>query len=138
VNIDWAFLRLVGLYAVAVATLLYYPISHLVDAESFRSITAGGAMSIVHVLLGYLLVEWGFEKKSTTFLKVVLGGMVVRLFLMTGVVLVLLRVYSYDAFSLMISLLLYYVINLVLEIYLLQRKVSVKHQQPARQPRSGG
>jgi hypothetical protein len=129
VNLDWAFLRLLGLYALAVAVILVYPISHLVDAESFRSIAAGGVMSVVHALMGYLLVEWGFEKKSTTFLKIVLGGMVVRLLLMTAVVLVLLRVYHYDAFSLMISLLLYYVINLVLEIYLLQRKVSVKHQQ---------
>lgn len=128
-NIDWAFFRLIGLYALAVAVLLYYPISHLVEAESFRSIVAGGVMSVVHLFLGYLLVEWGFEKKSTTFLKIVLGGMMVRLFLMTGVVLVLLRVYQYDAFSLMISLLLYYVVNLALEIYLLQRKVSVKHQQ---------
>jgi putative flippase GtrA len=129
VKIDWVFLRLVGLYGVAVAVLLYYPISYLVDAESFRSIMAGGMISLVHVLLGYMLVEWGFEKKSTTFLKIVLGGMVLRLLVMTGVVLVLLRVFHYDAFSLMISLLLYYVINLILEIYLLQRKVAVKHQE---------
>lgn len=127
-RVDWFFLRFVGFYTVAIAALLY-PVSRLVDEEAFRSIVAAGVMSLLHVLFGYIIVETGFEKKSTTFLKIVLGGMIVRLFLMAGVVLVLLKVYHYDAFSLMFSLLLYYVINLVLEIYLLQKKVSVKNQQ---------
>jgi len=85
-------------------------------------------MSLLYILLGYVAVELGYKKKNTTFLKIVLGGMVARLFLMTGVVLVLLTVYQYDAFSLMLSLLVYYAINLALEIYLLQKKVSLKNQ----------
>ncbi|MGH2567918.1 MAG: hypothetical protein ACRDGA_06225 [Bacteroidota bacterium] len=127
-KVDWVFLRWVGLYAAVIAALLLYPISVLVDEETFRSIAAGGFISIGHILLGYASVEVGYRKKSTTFLKIVLGGMVLRLFLMAGVVLVLLNVYRYDAFSLVFSLLVYYVMNLVLEIYLLQKKVSVKNQ----------
>lgn len=127
-KIDWAFLRLVGLYAAAIAALIY-PISQVVEGEVVQSAVAGGVMSVLHVLLGYFAVELGYQKKNTTFLKIVLGGMVVRMFLMAGGVLVLLKGYHYDAFSLMFSLLAYYVVNLVLEIYLLQKKVSVKNQQ---------
>ena len=125
---DWTFLRWVGLYAVVVAGLIYYPVSGVVDDTELRSIEAGGLMSLLYILIGYVTVELGYKKTNTTFLKIVLGGMVARLFLMTGVVLVLFTVYQYDAFSLMLSLLVYYAINLALEIYLLQKKVSLKNQ----------
>jgi len=128
VKADWTFLRWVGLYAVVVAGLIYYPVSGVVDDTELRSIEAGGLMSLLYILIGYVTVELGYKKTNTTFLKIVLGGMVARLFLMTGVVLVLLTVYQYDAFSLMLSLLVYYAINLALEIYLLQKKVSLKNQ----------
>jgi len=128
VKADWTFLRWVGLYAVVVAGLIYYPVSGVVDDTELRSIEAGGLMSLLYILIGYVTVELGYKKNNTMFLKIVLGGMVARLFLMTGVVLVLLTVYQYDAFSLMLSLLVYYAINLALEIYLLQKKVSLKNQ----------
>jgi hypothetical protein len=128
VKLDWAFLRFVGLYAAVLTVVIVYPLADTVDAAAHRSIVAGAMMSVAHLLLGYLLVEWGFEKSNTTFLKIVLGGMVARLLLMAGTVFVLLKLFHYDPFSLMISLFLYYVINLGLEIYLLQKKVSVKHE----------
>ncbi|MCI0707773.1 MAG: hypothetical protein L0Y80_09865 [Ignavibacteriae bacterium] len=127
-NLDWTFLRWVCVYAVVVAGLIYYPISDLVESEALKSIEAGGLMSLFYILLGYVSIELGNKKKNTTFLKIVLGGMVARLLLMTGMVLVLLMVYKYHAFSLMMSLMVFYAINLVLEIYLLQKKVSVKNQ----------
>ena len=127
-KIDWTFLRWVALYAVVVAGLIYYPVSEMVTDEVLSSIEAGGWMSLLYILLGYVTVELGYKRRNTTFLKIVLGGMVLRLFLMTGVVLVLLMMYKYDAFSLMLSLLAYYAINLALEIYLLQKKVAIKNQ----------
>jgi membrane protein YdbS with pleckstrin-like domain len=57
-----------------------------------------------------------------------LGGIGLRLFLLASVVLVLLRYYAYDPLSLTLSLLIFYVLNLVLEIYLLESKVTVKKQ----------
>ncbi len=128
-KVDWAFLCLVGLYATTTAVVTLYPISGLVDEEALRSIVAAEVISLFHLLFGYFTIEAGFERKNTTFLKIVLGGMVVRLFLMAGVVFLLLKIFHYDAFSLMFALLVFYVINLVLEIYLLQKKVSVKNQQ---------
>ena len=127
-KLDWAFLRLVGLYIAVIAMLIVYPISQFVDEDVLRSIIGGAVLSLFHLVFGYISIEIGFDKTNTTFLKIVLGGMVVRLFLMAGIVFVLLKIYHYDALSLMLSLLVYYVMNLVLEMYLLQRKVSVKHQ----------
>jgi hypothetical protein len=126
VKIDWPFLRLV-LYCFAGAALLtVYPISEFATPEVLRSIIAGGVMSVVNLLLGYAAIEFSFNRSQTTFLKYVLGGMVGRLLLMWGIVLLLLWKYGFHSASLMLSLLFFYVMNLVLEIFYLQKRISAK------------
>jgi hypothetical protein len=127
VSIDWSFLRAVGVYALVLGAVLTYPLSTLVSSEALGSMVAGGVMSLLHVLTGYVTIEYSYTKKSTTFLKMVLGGMVARLFLMAGVVLVLLKYFLYDAFWLLMTMLVLYGVNLILEIYFLQKKVSIKN-----------
>jgi hypothetical protein len=112
-------------FAIA-AVLTYYPISEIATAEVTRSIIAGGVMSLVNLLLGYIAIEVSFERSHTTFLKYVIGGMVGRLMLMWGVLLLLIRQFGFHSASLMLSLLFFYVMNLVLEIFYLQKRVSTK------------
>jgi hypothetical protein len=59
-------------------------------------------------------------------LKFVLGGMVGRLMLMWLTLVILLKGFEYHPASLMLTLLLFYSINLVLEVYFLQKKVTLK------------
>ena len=125
-KVDWSFLRLVVLCFTAAAVLTYYPISEFATAEVVQGIVAGGIMSFVNLLLGYAAIEISYERSHTTFLKYVLGGMVIRLMLMWGVLLLLVRVYGFHSAALMLSLLFFYVMNLVLEIFYLQKRVSSK------------
>ena len=104
-----------------------YLVSAYGESEQLRSVAAGCVMSAVNFLLGFLAIEFAFGKSHTTFLKVILGGMGVRLLAMTGVVLVLIKIQHYDTLSLMLSLLGYYALNLGLEISFLQKKVSLKN-----------
>jgi hypothetical protein len=127
VKIDWGFLKLVGLVFLAVAIFVVVPLSIFTNRELVRSVVASGLASVFHLLLGYLFIEYGFDKSNTTFLKVILGGTLLRMFLLVGVVLLLVRVFQFQAVSLMVSLLLFYVLNLLLEIHLLQKKVALKH-----------
>jgi hypothetical protein len=126
VKVDWGFLKLVALVFLGVAILVVVPLSIYTNRELVRSVVAGGVASLFHLLLGYAFIEYGFEKSNTTFLKVILGGTLARMFLLVGIVLLLVRVYQFQATSLMISLLLFYVLNLFLEIHLLQKKVALK------------
>jgi hypothetical protein len=126
VKVDWGFWKLVGLVFLGVAVFVVVPLAIYTDRELVRSVVAGGLASLFHLLLGYLFIEYGFEKSNTTFLKVILGGTLARMFLLLGIVLLLVRVYQFQPVSLMISLLLFYVLNLVLEIHLLQKKVALK------------
>lgn len=125
-KIDWRFLRLVTLCFAGAAALTYYPISEFATATVIRSIVAGGLISFLNLFLGYLAIEFSFERSHTTFLKYVLGGMVGRLVCMWGILLVLIRIYGFHSASLMLSLLFFYVMNLMLEIFYLQKRISTK------------
>lgn len=125
-KIDWAFLRLVLYCALGVAVLVVLPLSIYTDAEIVRSVIASGAASLVHLLIGYAFIEFGFDKPSATFLKIILGGTIARMMLLVGVVLILIRVYQFHPLPLMLSFLMFYVLNLVLEIHILQKKVALK------------
>ena len=127
-RIDWPFLRLASLSFVVVAACAAYPLSTVASPDILRSVAAGGIMSFVNFLLGYAAIEVGFDKPNTVFLKVILGGMAGRLMLMWGAFLILAGLYKFHVPSLVYTLLLLYVLNLALEIYFLQKKVSVKGQ----------
>ena len=83
-------------------------------------------MGFVNLLLGYVAIEVGFDKSHTTFLKIVLGGMVVRLCAMWAALIVLVKVYDFNQRALVFSLLFVYALTLILEIHFLQKKVSIK------------
>ncbi|HTY37574.1 MAG TPA: hypothetical protein VMH23_10705 [Bacteroidota bacterium] len=125
-KIDWAFLKLVGFCVLGVVVLVVLPLSLYSSKEIVRSVVASGVASLVHLLLGYACIEAGFDRSNTTFLKIILGGTFVRMALLVAVVFTLIRVYEFNAVSLLVSFLLFFVLNLVLEIHLLQKKVSLK------------
>ena len=125
-KIDWAFLRLVLYCTLGVIGVVIVPLMLTSNPEVVRSVVASGVASLFHILVGYALIEIGFDKPNTTFLKIILGGTLVRMILLVGVVFVLIRFYQYHTMSLMISFLMYYVLNLILEIHLLQKRVALR------------
>lgn len=125
-KIDWVFLRLVLYCALGVVGLVIVPLALFAGPEIVRSVVFSGAASLVHLLVGYVFIELGFDKPNTTFLKIILGGTLVRMLVLVGFVFILIRVYQFHTMSLMISFLAYYVLNLILEIHLLQKKVALK------------
>jgi hypothetical protein len=127
VKIDWSFLKLVFSCVLGVVVLVVLPLSIFSSKEIVQSVIASGLASLIHLLLGYLFIEFGFDKPNTTFLKIILGGTFVRMTLLVGIVFVLVRFFQFHTMSLMISFLLFFALNLGLEIHLLQKKVALKH-----------
>jgi hypothetical protein len=121
-------MRLVLFWFVGIAAVLFYPVSVWGSAIAVRSFVAAGVLSFVNVVLGYLAIEYAFQKPNITFLKVILGSMLVRLLLLGLAVAVLLEVFRFPALALLLSLMLFYGLNLILEIYYLQKKVTLKQQ----------
>lgn len=125
---DWRFLRLAAYLYGGASFVGYVVFSLWATGEVIRNAVAADIMSVLNLLLGYIAIEYSFDKSNITFLKIVLGGMGARLVLMAAMVLVLIRYFAFDPLSLTLSLLFFYAVNLVLEIYLLENKVSVKKQ----------
>ena len=125
-KLDWSFLRLVVYCVVGSAALSYYPLSVFASPNAVKGVVAGGIVGFLNLILGYVAIEFGFDKSNTAFLKIVLGGMVIRLLLMWSALAVMLKYYDFHEASLIFALLFMYIMALVLEIYYLQKKVAVK------------
>lgn len=123
---DWKFLRNVILAYAGITTVLIVILTQTAAADLRASCGAGAAISLANFLLGFFAIEYSYERSHTTFLKIVLAGMMVRLLAMTAAVVVLIKVYEFDALALMLALLGYYVVNLTFEVVFLQKKVSLK------------
>lgn len=122
-KLDWRFLRLVaiiygGTYLVGCPLILLYG-----STEALRATVASGILSIFYLLIGYFSIEYSFGKDNITFLKYVIGGIGIRLFLAATTVFLMIRYFAFQAFSLVVSLLFFYILDLGLEIYLLETKV---------------
>ena len=127
-KVDWHFLRLVAILYMCLSVLGYVGLAIFSSEYVVRAAGGAAVMSLVNILLGYVSIEWSYKKGNITFLKIVLGAIGARLFLMAGAVLVMIRFFQFDALALTLSLLAFYIVNLGLEIYLLEHKVEVKNQ----------
>ena len=85
----------------------------------------GGVLAAANTLCAYFLVRWSEKRSSNTFLRAVIGGMVVRMALMLGAVLLAILYLGLPKLPLAISLLSYFVLFLILEL-----RVVHKHTTP--------
>jgi hypothetical protein len=113
----------------AVAILGAYPLFRYASADVILAACVGAAMSTVNVLLGFLAIEFSFDKSYTAFLKAVVGGMGLRMAFMLGALLVLIKFAGMHEVALTVSLLGFYAVYLVLEVLFIQKKVLIKNQQ---------
>jgi len=129
VKIDVRFPRRVGLVLLAGTVLLAYPLARLATRETILAVVAGALLSTINVLLGFLAIEYSFEKSYTTFMKAVLGGMVARMTIMLGAMVALILLFHMDAVALTVSMLGFYLIYLVMEVQYVQKKVLVRNRE---------
>jgi hypothetical protein len=128
VKIDWTFPKQVCVALLVVSVLASYPLAVYGTREVIRAVILGAFLSTLNVLLGYATIELSFAKSVTTFLKVVLGGMGIRLVLLLGTIVVLIKFFDTHVGGLVTSLGFFYIVYLTLEILYIQKKVEQQHQ----------
>ena len=105
--------------------LLLWPIlSGRLDQSGRTAVVAGGALAAFNTLLAFFIVSWSEKRSSNVFLGAVLGGMVGRMGLMLLAVVGGVLVFGLPKVPLAISLLSYFVLFLVLELMVLQKKTT--------------
>jgi phage-related holin len=126
-KIEWRFPLQVGVTFCVIAAVAAYPLLKWGSAAVATAALVGGVLSTCNVLLGFMMIEYGFEKSYTTFLKAVLGGMGIRMAFMLGALLILILACHMHAVALTVTVVLFTMVYLVLEIFYLHRKVDVKN-----------
>ena len=126
-KIDWSFPKQIFLALAVVGSLGAYPLLKFGSSEVTGAAIVGAVLATVNVLLGYAAIEYSFGKSTTTFFKYVLGGMGIRMFVMAGVLVALIRVFQFHAGALVGSMGIFYVLFLTLEVFYIQKKISSKH-----------
>ena len=127
-KMDWAFLKLAAAWSGGIAIVGWLPLMYVASVEAMESFLAAGVLGLTNSVLATVAIEYAFPRSNTTFLKIILGSMLARLVAMGTAVVILVEVLAFPALPLMLSLLVFYAVNLALEVHYLQKKVTLKHQ----------
>ncbi len=125
-KIDWAFPKKVLIVLAVVGCLAWYPLAVYGTREILIAVAAGALLATVNVLLGFASIEYCQGKSTTVFFNVVLGGMGIRLLLMTLTIAFLLMVLHLHTVALVSSLGVLYSVFLALEVLFIHKTVSNK------------
>jgi hypothetical protein len=109
------------LFLLGAAALAVIPLSSYGTPEIAIAAGAGAVVSAVNALFGYLAIVYAMNRSYSTFLKVVLGGMALRLTFMLGALAMLIGVLHLHAVALLSTMLVFYAVYLILEILFIQR-----------------
>ena len=123
-KIDWSFPIQILLTLLIVGCLSSFPLLRYGTREIIEGAIVGAVLATVNVLLGYTAIIYASDKSTTTFFKVVVGGMGVRLFILALALVVLIKVFHLHIPSLMAAMGIFYVIYLILEVIYIQKRMN--------------
>ena len=92
------------------------------DSREFNSLFYGFLFSSINFSLGVLSIHFGFEKSDNIFLIFVLGGLVIRLFLMLILIVIALKFLFVSLYSFIFTTFILYFYYLIVEILILTEK----------------
>jgi hypothetical protein len=122
------FLGAVGVVLAVAAGAGFYPLMHWGSPEIVIAAATGAALSTLNVIAGFLMIEYGFQRSYTTFVKAVIGGMGIRLAVLLGSLVALILVAHMHTVALTVSMLAFYAVYLVLEVVFIQHLFTTKQQ----------
>ena len=108
--------------------LLWPALRATLSVEGRRAALVGGGLAAANTLLAYLTVAWSEGRSTNAFLRAVLGGMIARMALLLGAVILAILAVGLPKLPLAISLLCYFVLFLVFELAILHRRTSVRSE----------
>ena len=127
-NIDWSFPRQVLVTLFVICGAAVYPLLVFGSGDVIAAAAAGALLATTNVLLGYAAIEYSVNKSATAFLKYVLGGMGIRLMLIGGILMLLIKALHIHEEALIISLGIFYVVFQTLEVLFIHKRITLRHQ----------
>jgi len=82
-----------------------------------KSFLIGFLIAYGNVLIGFALLSWGFKRSQKDFMISFYGGMFFRILLIFSLLFILIRAFKISQIYLFVSLILFYFIFMILEIF---------------------
>jgi hypothetical protein len=96
--------------------------------NEFISILIGFLISTINVIVGIFFIKKSFSIDYKAFIKVLVGGIMIRLFLTMFLVILVLKFLDISENNFIFSLLFFYFFYLIIEIFYINlRKITVKN-----------
>jgi len=124
-KLDWTFPKRVLSALAVIAIVSSYPLIRLGTMEVILAASAGALLMTLNVLAGFLAIEYSIQKSFTTFLKFVLGGMLIRMLVLAAVLVILISFFSIHVAAFLTSIGIFYILFLTLEIMYIQEKFTL-------------
>jgi hypothetical protein len=103
-------------------TFLYK--TSVIKEDFFIAVISGAVISLLNFILGIISIKIGDKKAPVAFMKTILGGTALRVFLMLVLILLGLKILELSPNSFIFSVLFFYVFFLIIEIFYLNlRKI---------------
>lgn len=115
-KIDNLFIKKIFIWNIPVLLIALVAGVYFYGNEIMTPLIWGFFLSMINILIGYFSIELSSEKKINTFFKYLISGMILRIFLLLLIIVILLKTTELNIFALIISLFIFYIINLSLEI----------------------
>lgn len=125
---SFQFLKTILLTLIVIGACGAYPLMQYANEEIVQGVCGGVALSVLNVLMGYVAIEYSFNKSYTQFIQVVLGGIAIRLFVMVGLLLMLIGFFKFHSIALVGTLFGMYMIFLAEEVLYIHNKWQKKIQ----------
>jgi hypothetical protein len=129
----WTFPKQIAAVTAVFLVAGMYPLSVFAESHVVAGAAIGLALSLLHVSMGYAAFEYSMKKPYGTFVQIVLGGIVIRLFVMVAVLAVLIVGFHIHVIALVSSLFITYVVFLVMEIMHIQERAKKESQESKAQ-----
>ncbi len=109
-------LVIIGAYAVVCWQLS----SHLhFDASKIRSLWISGIIATLNIVAAFFTVKYTINKAENLFFKTFFGGMGVRVLILLGLIISIIKFVDVNQFTFIFSLLILYVLYQIWEIWLI-------------------
>jgi len=110
------------IFTLIIFSILFY--LSIINTGVFYSIILALTLTSVNFFLGLAFIGFGIEKSANIFLKSILGGMILRLFIILGLVVISLKFLQINQNSFIFSVLFFYFFYLIVEIFYLNYRKS--------------
>ena len=117
------FLRMLGIILIIVWVLLVLLLHFLPKPMLFKEILLGCLLPVVCFIPGFYAVSWAFNRPFRPFIIAVFGGMLLRLLFIGTAFILLVTLTNLHMSSLLFSLIGFYALCLVVELYFISSKL---------------